>query len=125
VGRGGKRGTYSGKGMKGQKSRAGRRIRPQARDMIKKLHKKRGYFFNSIQKKPQVVNLEDLEKKFSAQDGKDVVHITPKLLVELGLVRAKGNKIPKIKILGKGKLRTKLSFDESVLISNSAKAKIK
>ena len=28
VGRGGKRGTYSGRGLKGQKSRAGRRIRP-------------------------------------------------------------------------------------------------
>jgi len=28
VGRGGKRGTYSGRGQKGQKSRAGARIRP-------------------------------------------------------------------------------------------------
>ncbi|MEK7341913.1 MAG: uL15 family ribosomal protein, partial [Candidatus Binatota bacterium] len=28
VGRGGKRGTYSGRGSKGQKSRAGARIRP-------------------------------------------------------------------------------------------------
>ena len=35
VGRGGKRGTYSGKGLKGQKSRAGKKIRPEIRDIIK------------------------------------------------------------------------------------------
>ncbi|KKP29686.1 MAG: hypothetical protein UR15_C0010G0005 [Parcubacteria group bacterium GW2011_GWA2_31_28] len=42
IGRGGKRGTYSGKGIKGQKSRAGAKIRPEIRDFIKKLHKLRG-----------------------------------------------------------------------------------
>lgn len=40
VGRGGKRGTYSGRGSKGQKARAGHRIRPYLRDVIKKLPKK-------------------------------------------------------------------------------------
>jgi len=29
IGRGGKRGTYSGKGIKGQRSRAGAKIRPE------------------------------------------------------------------------------------------------
>lgn len=42
VGRGGKRGTYSGTGMNGQKSRAGAKIRPEIRDFIKKTPKKRG-----------------------------------------------------------------------------------
>jgi len=42
VGRGGKRGKTSGRGMKGQKSRAGRRIRPAIRDVMKKFPKKRG-----------------------------------------------------------------------------------
>jgi large subunit ribosomal protein L15 len=42
IGRGGKRGTYSGKGMKGQKSRAGAKIRPEVRDLIKKTPKLRG-----------------------------------------------------------------------------------
>lgn len=42
VGRGGKRGKTSGRGTKGQKSRAGRRIRPQIRDVMKKFPKKRG-----------------------------------------------------------------------------------
>ena len=43
IGRGGKRGTYSGAGIKGQKSRAGAKIRPEIRDFIKKLHKLRGH----------------------------------------------------------------------------------
>ncbi|KKU11931.1 MAG: hypothetical protein UX16_C0001G0027 [Parcubacteria group bacterium GW2011_GWB1_45_7] len=42
IGRGGKRGTYSGKGMKGQKSRAGRRIRPAIRDLMQRTPKLRG-----------------------------------------------------------------------------------
>ena len=42
VGRGGKRGTYSGKGHKGQKARAGRKIRPAERDIISKFAKFRG-----------------------------------------------------------------------------------
>ncbi len=46
VGRGGKKGTYSGKGMKGQKSRAGRKLEPPIRGLIKRYHKLRGYKFN-------------------------------------------------------------------------------
>jgi ribosomal protein L15 len=42
IGRGGKRGTYSGRGMKGQKSRAGRKIRPSVRDLIQRTPKLRG-----------------------------------------------------------------------------------
>ena len=43
VGRGGKRGKTSGRGTKGQKARAGHRIRPEFRDMIKKIPKRRGH----------------------------------------------------------------------------------
>ena len=42
IGRGGKRGTYSGKGVKGQKSRAGRKIRPAIRDFMQQTPKLRG-----------------------------------------------------------------------------------
>ena len=45
VGRGGKRGTYCGRGMKGQRARAGAKIRPEIRDLIKKIPKIRGYRF--------------------------------------------------------------------------------
>lgn len=47
VGRGGKRGTYSGKGMKGQKSRSGRKFEPIVRGLIKRYPKLRGYKFKS------------------------------------------------------------------------------
>ena len=42
IGRGGKRGTYSGKGIKGQKSRAGAKIRPAIRDFMNQTPKLRG-----------------------------------------------------------------------------------
>jgi len=43
VGRGGKRGTYCGRGMKGQKSRAGAKFVPIIRGLIKRYPKLRGY----------------------------------------------------------------------------------
>lgn len=113
IGRGGKRGSFSGRGIKGQKSRAGRRIRPQIRDIIKKIHKRRGYKFKrSFREKPAVVNLGDLEKKF-----KDGEKITKALLIERGLVRSKGP----IKILGSGKITKKLVFDKNLFMSASVK----
>jgi len=42
VGRGGKKGTYSGRGIKGQKSRAGRKLKPAIRELIKRYPKIRG-----------------------------------------------------------------------------------
>jgi large subunit ribosomal protein L15 len=50
VGRGGKHAKTSGRGGKGQTARAGNKRRPELRDIIKKLPKKRGYSFNSIYK---------------------------------------------------------------------------
>ena len=124
VGRGGKRGTYSGRGIKGQKARAGRRIRPQIRDIIKKIHKRRGYGKNRAKSvyagkaKPAVVNLREIDKKF-----KDGEKVTAKLLVERGLIESSGGKMPKVKILGVGKLTKKLEFDKSLLMSNSVAKK--
>ncbi len=43
VARGGKRGKTAGKGGKGQTARAGHRVRPAMRDIIKKLPKLRGH----------------------------------------------------------------------------------
>ena len=42
VGRGGARGKTSGRGTKGQNARAGRKKRPEWRDIIKRLPKLRG-----------------------------------------------------------------------------------
>lgn len=119
IGRGGKRGTYSGRGNKGQKARAGRGPRPALRDIIKKVPKKRGYRFKSIQVKPQVVNLKDLEKHF--QSGEKV---TPETLLEKGLVGKVKEKTPVVKILGKGKLTKKLEV-EGCLMSKSVEKVLK
>lgn len=117
IGRGGKRGSFSGRGIKGQKARAGRRIRPQIRDIIKKIHKRRGYRFRrGFVSKPAIVNLRDLERKFN--DGEKV---TAQTLIEKKLVKSIGGKIPKIKILGDGKLTKKLEFDKNLAMSKSVK----
>ncbi len=128
VGRGGKRGTYSGKGIKGQKSRAGAGIKPGFRGgdtpLWKKFHKARGASkkvdakkrgFQFRHPKPEVVNFRDLNKRFS--EGEIV---SPKTLLEKRLVK----KIKHgVKILGKGELRKKLAF-KNVGMSKSVKERI-
>ena len=63
VGRSGKRGTTSGRGQKGQKARAGRRIRPAIRDYIQRIPKLRGHRNVKRAVKMPVVNIDDLEKR--------------------------------------------------------------
>ena len=117
IGRGGKRGTYCGRGIKGQKARAGRKLKPIIREILKKYPKLRGYKFKA-KKDYCVLNLREIEKKFEAGEK-----ITPEILVEKGLVRRIGGKIPKVKILSKGEL-TKPLFFEGFLFSQKAREKI-
>jgi len=118
IGRGGKKGTYSGRGVKGQKSRSGVKINPifegGRSTLIEHLPKMRG--FKSIYPKNQIVSLEKLDKYF--KDG-DVV--SPITLREKRLIRK--IKVP-VKILGSGEITKKLTI-EKCLISKSAEEKIK
>ncbi len=119
VGRGGKRGKTSGRGGKGQTARAGAKVRPEWRDIIKKLPKRRGYGRNrSRTVVPHVpfagVSLDSISKKF-----KDGGAVTPIALVKAGLVRRIGGKVPPVKILG-GEVFVKLDFKK---VSVSAPAK--
>jgi len=116
IGRGGKRGGYSGRGIKGQKARAGRRMRPEWRDIIKKIPKKRGYSAPSLEQKPVVVNLDVIEKNFKAGEK-----VSPKTLAEKGIIRRKDEKV---KILGSGEITKKIII-ENCQISKSAQEKIK
>ena len=118
IGRGGKRGGYSGRGIKGQKSRSGHRIRPALRDIIKKIPKKRGYKFKPVREKPQILNLTVLENKFK-EDEK----INPIRLLQAGLIKRRGKRKLLIKILGKGDISKKFSFS-GCEFSASAKEKI-
>ncbi len=118
VGRGGKRGSYSGRGMKGQGARAGRKFQPIIREVIKRYPKRRGYRFNSWQEKPITVNINVLEKSFEPR-----AKISPAILAEKGIIRKQSNKLPVIKILGRGEI-TKAFIIEDCQISKSAKEKI-
>ncbi len=113
VGRGGKRGTTSGKGTKGQRSRTGHRIRPAERDFIQRLPKMRGFKNRSRKAAYIVVNLERIERTTSLSS------ITPETLRTSGVVRRPGI----IKILGGGGFKKKISFS-GVKVSASARKKI-
>ncbi len=115
IGRGGKRGTYSGKGMKGQKSRAGHRIRPAERDLIQRLPKLRGFKFKPLETRFLVINVGDLEKKIKGNI------INRQILVESGVVRKNDKR--RIKILGDGEIEK--SFEvRDCQVSKNAKEKI-
>jgi large subunit ribosomal protein L15 len=117
VGRGGGRGKTSGRGTKGQKARAGHSIMPAIREQLKKIPKLRGRGIGglrSIQDKPAVINIAQLEKFFSAGDT-----VNPKILGERGAVRTG----LKVKILGDGEITKKLTI-AGCLVSASARAKI-
>ena len=112
VGRGGKRGTTSGKGTKGQRSRSGHRIRPAERDFIQRLPKLRG-FKNKAAVAFIPVNLGSIEQRFKGSA------VTPQALREARLVTGHGE----VKILGGGSLTKKLSFS-GVRVSAEARKKI-
>ncbi len=118
IGRGGKRGTYSGKGLKGQNSRAGTKFQPAIRYLIKRYPKLRGYRYHKTLNEVAVVDLATLNKKFT---DKNVIN--PQALVKAGLVAKYGGKVPKVKILGSGDL-TKALFISRCSCSKSAEQKI-
>ena len=118
MGRGGKRGTFSGKGVKGQKSRAGRKMRPEWRDVLKSIPKRRGYAFKPVSPRVFALNLDILNKKF--QSG-ELINI--KVLMQKGLVGKINGRIPEVKILGGGEISKKLNF-KGLKVSGSAKEKI-
>ncbi len=119
IGRGGKRGTTSGAGTKGQKGRAGASVRPGFRGGDNRIwqlfpkqrgaskkhgnnspHRKHRYF--SIRRmKPWEINVRALEVY---RDG-DIV--SPETLAEKGIVPQGA---AQIKILGSGDLNRKLTF---------------
>lgn len=118
IGRGGKKGRYCGRGIKGQKARAGRRFQPIIRQIIKKYPKLKGYRRGPRKKIETSINLSILEKKFKTEEK-----ITPEILLERKIIKKIKGKIPKVKILGKGNLTKKLIIKECQ-VSKGAKEKI-
>lgn len=120
IGRGGKKGTYCGKGNKGQKARSGAHVDPLFEGgrstLIDHMKKKKG--FKSRADKYTTLSLEQIEKEF--KDG-EIVDI--KSLVKTKLL-GKIVKGEKIKILGGGKFSKKLSISKNILLSKTAKEAI-
>ncbi|MBI2035068.1 MAG: 50S ribosomal protein L15 [Candidatus Liptonbacteria bacterium] len=114
VGRGGKRGTTSGKGQKGQKSRSGHKLRPAFRDLLIRIPKLRGFKNKPTSVSPKVLNLSDLEKINSSV-------ISVSTLKKEGALNK--NYRGQVKILGDGKIKRPLAI-RGLLVSKSAKDKI-
>jgi len=117
IGRGGKKGTYSGRGMKGQKSRSGANVNPifegGRSTLIEHLPKVRG--FKSHYPKNQVVDLTKLEKNFADGDLVNPQSLLAKKIID--------NIKASVKILSDGKIEKKITI-EKCLVSKSAKSKI-
>jgi len=119
IGRGGKRGTYSGKGIKGQSCRAGRKFQPIIRELIKRYPKLRGYRESGVVVLTAVINLSVLDNNFKEGDN-----VNPKVLLEKGLIDKIKNKVPNVKILANGDITKKLTIN-GCMISKMAENKIK
>jgi len=116
LGRGGKLGTYCGRGVKGQKARSGSGKGPSfqgTESSFLKLPKKKG--FKSIYDKLEAINLAELNKKF-----KDGEIVNPKTLLEKKII---GRIKRGVKILGMGEVDKKLVI-ENCSVSKMAREKI-
>lgn len=115
------RGKQSGRGGKGQTARAGNKRRPELRDIIKKIPKRRGYGKNrgrtvwNAKPRPETVSLTALAK-FQGTD------VTPKALVEQGILTSRKGRSPMVKFVG-SEVSKKFTFS-GVTASAGAKAAI-
>jgi large subunit ribosomal protein L15 len=115
VGRGGKKGTYSGRGNKGQKARSGGNVDPLFEGgrstLIDHMKKKRG--FTSLRPKKVVVKYSALSKKFESGAKITIDELVKSNFLSEGDVR-RG-----VKILGPKSGDKKFSFEEKILLSKS------
>ena len=108
-------GTFSGRGVKGQRARSGGKSGLKRRGLkqyLLQIPKVRGFKRSSS---VVAVNVGQLEKIFTEGD-----HITPKALVEKGLIRPG----KQVKILNGGNIKKKFSISAHA-VSKSAEASIK
>jgi large subunit ribosomal protein L15 len=123
IGRSGKRGSYSGRGVKGQKSRSGRRLRPAERDLILRLPKQRGFANMRKTDTVAIFNVGDLSVKLkSFVKGSAPLELNRQLLVVAGLLQKdfKG----KVKLLGTGEAAFPMNVT-GLTASGSATIKIR
>jgi large subunit ribosomal protein L15 len=119
VGRGGKRGTYSGRGIKGQKSRAGAKIKPMEREFILRLPKRRGLGFPLPRRtRPKIaVSLLRIAARFP-----DGATISPQTLAEQGLIARRGGRLPEVKLIGDTPIKKKFTVKGCSLSEGARRA---
>lgn len=121
IGRGGKKGTYSGRGNKGQKARTGAHVDPLFEGgrstLIDHLKKNRG--FKSLAEKNLTLHISKLDKKF--QDG-DIIN--KEALIKAGII-GKMEVNREIKILGSEKISKKFVIAKEIKTSSSSAEAIK
>ena len=117
------KGKTSGSGHKGQKARSGVAIHGFEGGQMP-LHRRLPKFgFNNVKKESFIeINLEDVQKIIDKNKIKDDQCFNIDLLRKLSFIKNKNNM--KIKILGKGDLKSKIAI-ECDKISKSAEEKIK
>jgi large subunit ribosomal protein L15 len=119
VGRGGKRGRYSGNGKGGQKSRTGSSKELKASfeggqmPLVRRIPR-RG-FTNIFRIENAIINVRDLEVHFNVGDV-----VNEATLREKGLV--KGKKQVSIKVLGDGKISKKLTVHVDAVSASATQA---
>lgn len=116
-GRGSGHGKTSGRGQKGQKSRSGYSIRrgfEGGQMPLQRRLPKRG-FTNIFKKDYALVNIKDLNRFEAGQV------VTPKFLIEAGLVKARD--VGNVKVLGQGEI-SQVLYVKAHHFSKSARTKI-
>jgi len=115
VGRGGKRGIYSGRGNKGQKARTNHRLKLKriGSGLARHIPKLGGFI--SLRSRPSTVNIKRLEEKFSNGEL-----VTPVSLKNKGIIKDIQNSV---KIVGNTDITKKLTVKDC-LITVSAKKSI-
>ena len=108
-------GTYSGRGMKGQRSRSGGKKGLKIKGLkstLRSLPKTKGFKRRSLDIKP--INLRDLEKRFKENEVIDLAK-----LIKSGLIKKKDRRI---KILAKGQIKKKLTIKANQFSKAAEKA---
>lgn len=121
VGRGGKRGTTSGRGTKGQKSRGGHRMRPAERDLILRIPKRRGFRNKTKGPDAAVFNVGFLSTRLKREGHKEGVVVSRDFLVAAKLLPARFN--GPVKILAAGDVTMPFNV-KGLKVSKEASAKI-
>src|SRR3989338_10670984 len=121
VGRGGRRGTTSCRGTKGQKPRSGHRMRPAQRDLILRIPKHRGF-----RNKPQgpeaiVFNVGFLSDRLKRDGHSKDITVTREFLTAMKLLPARFQ--GPVKVLGQGEIATLFSV-KGLKVSKEATEKI-